>query len=75
LSSAAEIEHRTLLNRLNAFNRLLDESYERRKRIANNKAELSELTRDYSVFQMQYEEMLTKKEKARISMELDIQGQ
>ena len=75
LSSAAEIEHRTLLNRLKAFNRLLDESYERRKRIANNKAELSELTRDYSVFQTQYEEMLTKKEKARISMVLDIQGQ
>ena len=75
LSSAAQIEHRTLLNRLKAFNRLLDESYERRKRIANNKAELSELTRDYSVFQTQYQEMLTKKEKARLSMVLDIQGQ
>ena len=75
LLSAARIEHRTLLNRLKAFNELLDDSYERRKRIANNKAELSELTRDYSVFQAQYEEMLTKKEKARISMVLDIQGQ
>jgi len=75
LLSAAQVENRTLLNRLKAFNRLLDESYERRKRIANNKAELSELTRDYSVFQEQYEEMLTKKEKARISMVLDIQGQ
>ncbi|MBB1273456.1 XrtA system polysaccharide chain length determinant [Psychromonas sp. SR45-3] len=75
LLSAARIEHQTLLNRLKAFNELLDESYERRKRIANNKAELSELTRDYSVFQQQYEEMLTKKEKARISMVLDIQGQ
>tara|TARA_R110001592_G_scaffold134161_3_gene349775 strand:+ start:1485 stop:3029 length:1545 start_codon:yes stop_codon:yes gene_type:complete len=75
LLSAARIEHQTLLNRLKAFNELLDDSYERRKRIANNKAELSELTRDYSVFQAQYEEMLTKKEKARISMVLDIQGQ
>lgn len=75
LLSAAKIEHQTLLNRLKAFNELLDDSYERRKRIANNKAELSELTRDYSVFQAQYEEMLTKKEKARISMVLDIQGQ
>ena len=75
LSSAAKIDHQTLINRLSAFNELLDEAYERRKRIANNKAELSELTRDYSVFQTQYEEMLTKKEKARISMVLDIQGQ
>jgi polysaccharide chain length determinant protein (PEP-CTERM system associated) len=75
LLSAAKIEHQTLINRLSAFNELLDEAYERRKRIANNKAELSELTRDYSVFQTQYEEMLTKKEKARISMVLDIQGQ
>ncbi|MFT5880912.1 MAG: polysaccharide chain length determinant protein (PEP-CTERM system associated) [Moritella sp.] len=73
--SAAEVETGTLLNRLNAFNNLLNESYERRKRIANNKAELSELTRDYSVFQAQYEDMLAKKEKARISMVLDIQGQ
>jgi len=75
LLASARTEHQTLLNRLKAFNELLDESYDRRKRIANNKAELSELTRDYSVFQGQYEEMLTKKEKARISMVLDIQGQ
>jgi polysaccharide chain length determinant protein (PEP-CTERM system associated) len=73
--STAQVELRTLNNRLIAFKLLLDEGYERRKRIANNKAELSELTRDYSVFQNQYEDMLTKKEKARISMVLDIQGQ
>lgn len=73
--ATAKVEKQTLLNRLNAFNTLLNEAYERRKRIANNKAELSELTRDYSVFQLQYEDMLAKKEKARISMVLDIQGQ
>ncbi|MCP5078215.1 MAG: chain length-determining protein [Psychromonas sp.] len=73
--STARVKQRTLNNRLKAFNLLLDEAYERRKRIANNKAELSELTRDYSVFQDQYEDMLAKKEKARISMVLDIQGQ
>jgi len=73
--STARVEKRTLTNRLKAFNLLLDEAYDRRKRIANNKAELSELTRDYSVFQAQYEDMLAKKEKARISMVLDIQGQ
>lgn len=73
--STAQVEQKTLIHRLKSFNLLLDEAYERRKRIANNKAELSELTRDYSVFQKQYEEMLAKKEKARISMVLDIQGQ
>ena len=73
--SFAKVEKQTLLNRLNSFNQLLTEAYERRIRIANNKAELSELTRDYSVFQLQYEDMLAKKEKARISMILDIQGQ
>lgn len=73
--STASVDKRTLNNRIIAFNTLLGEAYERRKRIANNKAELSELTRDYSVFQAQYEDMLAKKEKARISMVLDIQGQ
>ncbi len=73
--SDATIENRTILNRLKAFEKLLVEAYERRKRIANNNAELSELTRDYSVLKTQYEEMLEKKEKARISMVLDVQGQ
>lgn len=73
--SDARVERNTLTNRLNAFNRLVDEAYERRKRIASNQAELSELTRDYSVIKNQYEDMLSKKEKARISMVLDIQGQ
>lgn len=71
----AVIEQNTLNNRLTAFNKLVDEAYERRKRIATNQAELSELTRDYSVLQAQYEDMLAKKEKARISMVLDVQGQ
>lgn len=71
----AEVERNTLNNRLTAFNKLVDEAYERRKRIATNQAELSELTRDYSVLQEQYEDMLSKKEKARISMVLDVQGQ
>ena len=44
--SFAKVEKQTLLNRLNSFNQLLTEAYERRIRIANNKAELSELTRD-----------------------------
>ncbi len=71
----AEVESRTLKNRLASFQQLADEAFARRKRIAANQAELSELTRDYSVMKSQYEEMLSKKEKARLSMVLDIEGQ
>ena len=73
--STAQVEHNTIGNRLNAFKALLEEAYERRKRIANNQAELSELNRDYSVIKDLYEDMLANKEKARLSMVLDIEGQ
>lgn len=65
----------TTENRLSAFGVRLEESYERRKRIANNQAELSELNRDYDVVKSLYEAMLANKEKARLSMVLDIEGQ
>jgi len=71
----AQVSHNTIENRLNAFNILLKESYERRKRIANNQAGLSELSRDYDVVKGLYEDMLANKEKARLSMVLDIEGQ
>jgi polysaccharide chain length determinant protein (PEP-CTERM system associated) len=73
--STAQIEHNTIKNRLNAFDELLEKAYQRRKRIANNQAELSELNRDNSVIKKLYEDMLANKEKARLSMVLDIEGQ
>jgi polysaccharide chain length determinant protein (PEP-CTERM system associated) len=73
--STAQVSQNTIENRLNAFAALLEEAYERRKRIANNQAELSELNRDYSVIKGLYEDMLANKEKARLSMVLDIEGQ
>lgn len=73
--SAAQVSHNTIKNRLEAFKRLLSEAYERRKRIANNQAELSELNRDNAVIKALYEDMLANKEKARLSMVLDIEGQ
>ncbi|QUM85357.1 MULTISPECIES: XrtA system polysaccharide chain length determinant [unclassified Moritella] len=71
----ATILNSTIENRLKAFHKLIEDAYERRKRIANNQAELSELTRDYNVVRILYEDMLANKEKARISMVLDIEGQ
>jgi len=73
--SNEQIEKVTINNRLNAFEELLTNAYERRKRIANNQAELTELNRDNSVTKALYEDMLANKEKARLSMVLDIEGQ
>ena len=53
----------------------LGEERERASRIAERDAELAELTRDYSVTKGLYEDLLNSKEKARLSMTLDIEGQ
>ena len=61
--------------RLVAFNNLKDKEFERRMRIAERGAEKSELTRDYNVTKRIYEDMLERKETARLSMTLNIEGQ
>lgn len=70
----ATVEKKTLEKRLAAHERLLAEQYERAKRVAERQAELSELSRDYSVTKNIYEDMLERKEKARLSMTLDLEG-
>jgi len=62
-------------NRLASLQRLLEEAFERSQRVAENQAELSELTRDYDVTRGVYEDMLQRREKARLSMTLDVQGE
>lgn len=61
--------------RLLATQRLLEQEFERSKRLAARQAELSDLTRDYDVTKRMYESLLESKEKARISMTLDVEGQ
>lgn len=61
--------------RIVALERLLQEEFERRGRIAERSAEEAELTRDYNVTKKIYEDMLERKEKARLSMTLNIEGQ
>lgn len=73
--SEAEVGLNSQLRRKAATERLLGEEFDRRKRIAAQQAELSELTRDYNVTQNIYEDMLGRKEKARLSMTLSIEGQ
>lgn len=73
--SNSRIRVSTLQRRLRSTRGLLEEEYQRLKRIAEQDAQLSELTRDYNVNKEIYENMLDRKEKARLSMTLDIEGQ
>lgn len=61
--------------RLTSLEGMLGEAFERAERVAENQAELSELTRDYDVTKGVYEDMLQRREKARLSMTLDVQGE
>ena len=70
----ANVELQTRLRRHDSTKNLLTEEYARLKRIAENQAELAELTRDYTVNRGLYEDMLERKERARLSMTLDIEG-
>lgn len=62
-------------NRLASLERLLEEAFERAERVAENQAELTELTRDYDVTRGVYDDMLQRRERARLSMTLDVQGE
>jgi polysaccharide chain length determinant protein (PEP-CTERM system associated) len=73
--SLVQTEVKAKGKRLVALEGLKDQEYERRKRIAGRGAEQAELTRDYGVTQRIYEDMLERKEKARLSMTLNIEGQ
>lgn len=74
LASAA-VEKDAIEKRLKSMKVRLDQEYARAKRVAARNAESSELTRDYDVTKRLYEDLLGRKEKARLSMTLDIEGQ
>ncbi|MDN3638492.1 chain length-determining protein [Simiduia curdlanivorans] len=73
--SLAEVELRAQTRRMQSLKGLLKQEELRAQRVAANQAELSELTRDYNVTRDVYEEMLQRKESARLSMSLDQEGQ
>ncbi|HEB26363.1 MAG TPA: chain length-determining protein, partial [Porticoccus sp.] len=70
-----EVDLRSQRRRKQSMENMLGEEYERAKRVASKEAELSELVRDYDVNREIYEEMLERKESARLSMVLDVEGQ
>lgn len=73
--SDVKLELQSREKRLAASEAMLAQEYERSKRLAARQAELAELTRDYDVTRNMYESLLESKERARISMTLDVEGQ
>lgn len=73
--SAIELELFSQTRRLASLNDVLTEESARAERVAAKQAEYSDLTRDYDVTKKVYEEMLEKKESAKLSMTIDIEGQ
>ncbi len=58
-------------SRLSATEGMLNAELDRNKRIANSENALSELTRDYEVNRDIYQDLLKRRENARVSMDLD----
>jgi polysaccharide chain length determinant protein (PEP-CTERM system associated) len=58
-------------SRLGMSESMLNEELDRGRRIANSESALAELTRDYEVNRDIYQDLLKRRENARVSMELD----
>lgn len=71
----AEVSVRTLELKLASAQKLLEGEQGTAKQDAEYEAQLAELNRDYDVTKKMYEGMLERKEKARLSVALDVQGQ
>lgn len=65
----------TAETRIRSIGALMSEQAQRMERIQENKAQYSELTRDMEVNRQIYDDLLKRREKARVSMHLDIEGQ
>jgi polysaccharide chain length determinant protein (PEP-CTERM system associated) len=61
--------------RIRSLQELLVNQEQRMVRIQANKAEFSEITRDMEVNKDIYDDLLKRREKARVSMHLDVEGQ
>ena len=65
----------TMESRIGSIKGLIAEQEKRMERIQENKAQYAELTRDMEVNQQIYNDLLKRREKARVSMHLDLEGQ
>ncbi len=70
----AEARMQTLLTRRASLEQLLEKEKLRMEKIQKNKARIAELTRDYEVNKEIYNDLLKRREKARVSMRIDVEG-
>jgi len=73
--SETEIKIDTLRARIAEAKRQIKVAVERGRRRVGGEATLAELTRDYTVNRDLYQDLLKKREKARVSMNLDVEKQ
>lgn len=73
--STTRADMATVETRIESLTYLLEQQARRMERIQANKAQYSELTRDMEVNREIYDDLLKRREKARVSMHLDIEGQ
>lgn len=73
--AVAEVDLRSQRRRMESLVKLQSQEEDRAQRVAAGQAQYSDLTRDYNVTRKVYEDMLEKKNAARVSMTLDIEGQ
>ena len=71
--STTETKIATLRARASELNKMLQSEFERAKRINGGEAQLSQLTRDYQVNQEIYQDLLRRRENARVSRSLDLE--
>ncbi|MFE8071652.1 lipopolysaccharide biosynthesis protein [Marinobacteraceae bacterium S3BR75-40.1] len=69
----ADIER--IQTRIKNLNQLLAGEEQRMQKVQANKATLAQLTRDMEVNKSIYDDLLRRREKARLSMHLDVEGQ
>ena len=75
-SKLADVRRQIAANesRMNATEALLNTELDRSRRIAASESALAELTRDYEVNRDIYQDLLKRRENARVSMNLDEEG-
>lgn len=71
----ARADMETTETRIQSLKQLIAGQKDRMERIQANKAEYSDLTRDMEVNKEIYNDLLKRREKARVSMHLDVEGQ
>jgi len=74
-ASTTETQIATLKARISELNKMLQNEYEKARQIHGGEAMLTKLTRDYQVNQEIYQDLLRRKERARVSKSLDQENQ